>query len=110
MRQEDPKKQYEKSNQSNINNSQLYLAVFKANHFVAVTPSQVNIAEVSSGFHSFKSCGLNLNTNGSEDGLIHCFKEGEPCHNGREQLLSQLDVLAEPDRPNPFDLITDSRR
>ena len=51
---------------------------------------------------------MNLNTNGSEDGLIHCFKEGEPCKNGREQLVSQLDVLDEPDRPNPFDLITDS--
>ena len=51
---------------------------------------------------------LNLNTNGSEDGLIHCFKEGEPCQNGREQLISQLDVLDKFDRPNPFDLITDS--
>ena len=51
---------------------------------------------------------LNLNTNGSEDGLIHCFKEGELCQNGREQLISQLHVLDEPDRPNRFDLITDS--
>ena len=51
---------------------------------------------------------MNLNTNGSEDGLIHCFKEGEPCQNGREQLISQLGVLDEPDRPNQFDLITDS--
>ena len=50
---------------------------------------------------------MNLNTNGSEDGLIHCFKEGEPCQHGREQLISQLDVLDDPDRPNPFDLITD---
>ena len=24
----------------------------------------------------------------SEDGLIHCFKEGEPCQNGREQLIT----------------------
>ena len=47
---------------------------------------------------------MNLNTNGSEDGL----KEGEPCQNGREQFISQLDVLDEPDRPKPFDLITDS--
>ena len=60
--------------------------------------------------HSFKSCGLNLKNNGSKDGLIHCFKEGEPCQNGKEQLISQLDVLDEPDRPNPFDLITGSRR
>ena len=51
---------------------------------------------------------MNLNTNGSGDDLIHSFKEGEPCQNGREQLISQLDVLDEPDRPNPFDLITDS--
>ena len=51
---------------------------------------------------------MDLNTNGSEDRLIHCFKEGKPCQNGREQLMSQLDVLDEPDRPNPFDLITDS--
>ena len=58
--------------------------------------------------NSFKSCGLNLNTNGSEDGLIHCFKEDEPCQNGREHLISQLDVLDEPDRPNPFNLIRDS--
>ena len=49
---------------------------------------------------------MNLNTNGSEDDLIHCFKEGEPCQNGREQLISQLDMLEEPYRPNPFDLIT----
>ena len=33
--------------------------------------------------------------------LTHCFKEGELCQNGRK-----LDVLDEPDRPNPFDLIT----
>ena len=58
--------------------------------------------------NSFKSCCLNLNTNGSEDSLIHCFKEGEPCQNGREQLISQLDVLDESDHPNPFDLIKDS--
>ena len=58
--------------------------------------------------NSFKSCILNLNTNGLGDGLIHCFKEGEPCQNGREQLISQFDVLDEPDHPNPFDLITDS--
>ena len=28
---------------------------------------------------SFKSCGLNLKTDGSEDHLIHCFKEGQFC-------------------------------
>ena len=40
--------------------------------------------------------------------MIHCFREDEPCQNGREQLISQLDVLDEPDRPNPSDMITDS--
>ena len=44
----------------------------------------------------------------SYTGLIHWFKEGKPCKNDREQLISQLDVLDEPDRPNPFALITDS--
>ena len=34
----------------------------------------------------FKSCGLNLKTDGSKDHLIHCFKEGQPCANG-------LDIL-----------------
>ena len=28
---------------------------------------------------SFKSCGLNLKTNGSEYHLLYCFKEGKPC-------------------------------
>ena len=43
--------------------------------------------------NSFKSCGLNHNTSGSAYGcLFHCFKEGEPCQRGREQLISQLNV------------------
>ncbi|KAK0155316.1 Pogo transposable element with KRAB domain [Merluccius polli] len=37
---------------------------------------------------SFKVCGLTVAADGSEDHLIHCFKEGEPCASGRE-LLSQ---------------------
>ena len=28
---------------------------------------------------SFKSCALNLATDGLEDNLIHCFKEGQAC-------------------------------
>ena len=31
----------------------------------------------------FKSCGITNNLDGSEDGLIHCFKEGEPNEGGR---------------------------
>jgi hypothetical protein len=28
---------------------------------------------------SFKSCGVSINTDGSEDGMISCFKEGREC-------------------------------
>ncbi|KAL2087486.1 hypothetical protein ACEWY4_016314 [Coilia grayii] len=38
--------------------------------------------------NSFKVCGLTAASDGSEDHLIHCFKEGGPCASGRE-LLSQ---------------------
>ncbi|KAG1968293.1 pogo transposable element with KRAB domain [Pimephales promelas] len=38
--------------------------------------------------NSFKVCGLTVASDGSEDHLIHCFKEGEPCASGRE-LLAQ---------------------
>ncbi|XP_059360635.1 uncharacterized protein LOC132098591 [Carassius carassius] len=32
-------------------------------------------------------CGLTVASDGSEDHLIHCFKEGEPCASGRELLV-----------------------
>ena len=57
---------------------------------------------------SFKSCALNLVNDGSEDERIHCFKPKEPCHAGRQQLKSQLSVLDERNRDNPFENITDS--
>ena len=57
---------------------------------------------------SFKSCALNLANDGSEDERIHCFKPKEPCHAGRQQLKSQLSVLDERNRDNPFENITDS--
>ena len=38
---------------------------------------------------SFKSCGFNLKTEGSEDHLIHCFKEGQPCANGLDMFRQQ---------------------
>ncbi|KAF7641570.1 hypothetical protein LDENG_00277240 [Lucifuga dentata] len=37
---------------------------------------------------SFKVCGLSVATDGSEDSLIHCFKEGQPCSTGREALTA----------------------
>ena len=43
-----------------------------------------------------------------EDERIHCFKPKEHCHVGRQQLKSQLSVLDERNRDNPFENITDS--
>ncbi|XP_067283792.1 uncharacterized protein [Pseudorasbora parva] len=37
--------------------------------------------------NSFKVCGLTVASDGSEDHLIHCFNEGEPCASGRELLV-----------------------
>ena len=38
---------------------------------------------------------------GSNDDIIHCFKEGQPCSTGRAMLQTQMDILREPDA-NPF--------
>ena len=42
----------------------------------------------------FKSCELNLKTDVSEDHLIHCFKEGQPCANGLDMLKEQQNLLS----------------
>ena len=57
---------------------------------------------------SFKSCALNLAVDGTEDSMIHCFKKGQPCEAGSDQLQAQLSVLDEPNLPNPFIVVTDS--
>ena len=44
--------------------------------------------------NSFKSCGLNLQIDGTEDHVIHCLKEGEPCASGKDKLKSQQSVLS----------------
>ena len=36
--------------------------------------------------NSFKSCGLTVAVDGSEDGHILCFKKKQPCHAGLERL------------------------
>ena len=46
---------------------------------------------------SFKSCALNLAIDGAKDEKIHSFKEGQPCHKGKEILESQLSILTEKD-------------
>ena len=52
---------------------------------------------------SFKSCGLNINVDDSEDEAIHCFKESQPCAVGREMLKPQMGVLKDlEDKKNPF--------
>ena len=47
---------------------------------------------------SFKSCG-------SEDHLIHCFKEGQPCANGLDILKEQQNLLSNAEylNSNPFE-------
>lgn len=57
---------------------------------------------------SFKSCALNLAVDGSQDSEIHCFKRGQPCEAGAEQLKAQLSVLDEQTLPDPFQAITNS--
>ena len=41
---------------------------------------------------SFKSCGLNLKTDGSEDHLIHCLIEGQPYADGIDILKEQQNL------------------
>ena len=57
---------------------------------------------------SFMSCALKLAVDGTEDSVIHCFKKGQPCKVGSEQLQAQLSALVESNVPNPFQAITDS--
>ena len=52
---------------------------------------------------SFKSCGLNINVDGSEEDVIHCSKQAQPCATGKKMLKSQMDVLRDlEDETNPF--------
>ena len=59
---------------------------------------------------SFKICGLNLKTDGSEDEIVHCFKSGSPCAARLSLLNDQTAMLDDPSlQINPFE-ITDSDR
>ena len=52
---------------------------------------------------SFKGCALNIKTDGSEDDLIHCFKEDQPCSTGKEILKDQTRLLRDDSlHENPF--------
>ena len=54
---------------------------------------------------SFKSCGLNLNVDSSEDNLINCFQNDQPCASGSSILKEQLQLLKDEDvlNRNPFE-------
>jgi len=54
---------------------------------------------------SFKSCGLNLALDGSEDGQIHCFKEGSSCSSGATLMKKATEALEEDQSSdNPFEI------
>ena len=44
---------------------------------------------------SFRSCAITTKTDGSEDNHIHCFKAGQPCEAGGEELLKEMETLNE---------------
>lgn len=45
---------------------------------------------------SFKSCGISVNEDGSEDGLIHCIKAGEVAEEAGEQITREIKELMSP--------------
>ena len=49
----------------------------------------------------FRTCGLNLSTDWSEDDMINCFKNDQPCKSGKEILTYKLSILSGKDE-NPF--------
>ena len=56
---------------------------------------------------SFKRCGLNISVDGSEDHLIHCFKDDQTCSTRAERLKVMASTI-EDDTENPFSLLEDS--
>ena len=58
---------------------------------------------------SFKCCALNLLLDGSEDALIHCFKENSACSSCAKKLKEALQTLHEEySEENPFAEATNS--
>ena len=37
------------------------------------------------------SCAITTAIDGSEDDAIHCFKTGQPCGNGRQELMKEME-------------------
>ena len=55
---------------------------------------------------SFTSCAITTSTDGSDDHEIHCFKEGQPCEEGRTLLTEKMEALvsgcSQDDDTDPF--------
>ena len=58
---------------------------------------------------SFKSCActLNIAINGSEDELIHCFKENQPCSADLQRLKVMVNTIDD-EREDPFVSLSDT--
>ena len=46
---------------------------------------------------SFLTCAITTAVDGSDDDNIHCFKPGQPCNVGRNELRKQMDKLTDQD-------------
>ena len=47
---------------------------------------------------SFLSCAIVTNTDGSNDDSIHCFKDGQPCEAGRNELQKEMEKMTAADK------------
>ena len=56
---------------------------------------------------SFKSCALNIAIDSSEDELIHCFKENQPCSAGLQRSKVMANSIDD-EREDPFVSLSDS--
>ena len=56
--------------------------------------------------NSFLTCAITTNTDGSDDDNIHCFKNGQPCEAGRNELKTAMEKIIsardQEDEDNPF--------
>jgi hypothetical protein len=48
---------------------------------------------------SFLSCAITSPTDGSKDDEIHCFKEGQPCADGKNLLSEEIEAECDPNDP-----------
>ena len=48
------------------------------------------------------SCAITMALDGREDNKIHCFKPGQPCESGRQELQWQNATVEDSDTEDPF--------